>query len=964
MNKKTRLLLTTAVFILCYLINWQNQSWLALALSCETTTPKKSWHSVENEVNYFNFRTFQVKASSYLDNQKVYQPENVADGDRTTAWVEGVAGDGIGESLTIILEEPRRVTEIGIVPGYTKSEKIWTVNNRVAEVEIIVNDSFTITQAFIDKYNSLPPTSKEAYQLVSLEGFDEIVKSLRITLTKVYKGTKYEDTCISEILLRERLDDQKTAPPVMPLRLQHLSEIRKVDMAEIEAKLSQPTQIDYITWENNWTPKREELPASIYWDFFDSSKVKHFSPGEIKALADFGFFIERASVSYPMIDDMVDQYKSLADYAWEEYSIVPVYISTDLLLHVYHVLFDRNLQDLEQKKFKLLVEALTYKLYQRSKQDYATAVDDSIKQAAMKNQVYFAVASKLLSTVKTYRAMKDFAGFPGVFKSFKAGDILSEMEVKEFKSIEWRQWGENWSESEYNQIFELYEEKPLGGQLLAEDVKNMTDAEFSLVMAAKGRVKSPWLGSGKKEDYTQYRPRGHYTKNEDLKSYFRAMMWYGRMRFDAKDPLATLQAILITRALQDPELANLWSAIMNPIEFLIGEQEGLGVPDYRQLISEIYGENPSLEDFADSNKLALFRKKAERLPKNYIFETKSFRLLGQRFIPDAHIFTKLTYPRVGSLTNPRTMPKAIDVMAVLGSTFAETMLADEKTNIPGYADSFKVLQTDYQKTPQQKWQSSTYWCWLNTLKSLLVKKDERFPFFMRSLNWQKKSLLTSLSSWGELKHDTFLYTAQSLAELGEGGPEVPPPPPPKGYIVPDLEFFNRLIYMAEKMYWTLDAVDLFSDEYRQKIAGFLSELKSLRRIVIKELLNQSIGDDEYEAITSLYKRLETIITPLYGELDDRSKRMAIVSDVHTDAQNGQVLTIGVGTPQRIYVAVKDKSGGVRVTVGYIFSYYEFPQPIDRRMTDEEWQDWVYYDEKDLSDKEPAWIRELRLQTQK
>jgi len=693
MNKTTRLLLTTVVFILCYQINWQNQSWLALALSYETTTPQKSWHSVENEVNYFNFRTFQVEASSYLDNKKAYQPENVADGDRTTAWVEGVAGDGIGESLTIILDEPRKVTEIGIVPGYTKSEKLWYANNRVAKVEIIVNGSFTITKAFIDKYNSLPPTSKEAYQLVSLEGFDEIVKSIRITLTKVYKGTKYEDTCISEILLRERLDDQKTAQPVMPLRFQHLSEIRKVDIAEIEAKLSQPAQIDYITWENNWTPKREELPASIYWDFFDSSKVKHFIPGETKALADFGFFIEPASVPViysTTIDDMIDQYKSLVDYAWEQYNIVPVYISTDFLLHIYHVLFDRTLQDLEQKKFKSLLEALTYKLYERSKQDYETAVDDLIKKAAMKNQVYFAVASKLLSTVKTYRAMKSFEGFPGVFKSFEAGDILTEMEVEEFKSINWRQFDEYWSESKYNQKFELYEEKPLGGQQLAENVKNMTDAEFSLVMAAKGFAKSPWLGSGKEEDYSQYRPRGHYTKNEDLKSYFRTMMWYGRMPFDAEDPLATLQAILITRALKDPELENLWSAIMNPFEFLISEQEGLGVHDYRRLISEVYGEKPSLHALADSNKLGLFCEKAKRLPKKYIFEKKSFRFLGQRFVPDAQIFTKLTSPRVGSLTNPRLMPKAIDVMAVLGSDFAETMLADDKTNIPGYADSFSI----------------------------------------------------------------------------------------------------------------------------------------------------------------------------------------------------------------------------------------------------------------------------------
>jgi hypothetical protein len=48
-----------------------------------------------------------------------------------------------------------------------------------------------------------------------------------------------------------------------------------------------------------------------------------------------------------------------------------------------------------------------------------------------------------------------------------------------------------------------------------------------------------------------------------------------------------------------------------------------------------------------------------------------------------------------------------------------------------------------------------------------------------------------------------------------------------------------------------------------------------------------------------------------------------------------------------------------VTVGYIFSYYEFSQPMDERMTDEEWQRLVYGG-FDLSDKEPRWVNDLRV----
>ncbi|MBP5792523.1 MAG: DUF3160 domain-containing protein, partial [Spirochaetaceae bacterium] len=38
------------------------------------------------------------------------------------------------------------------------------------------------------------------------------------------------------------------------------------------------------------------------------------------------------------------------------------------------------------------------------------------------------------------------------------------------------------------------------------------------------------------EDYSQYKPRGHYTKNERLKAYFRTMMWFGRINFCLADP--------------------------------------------------------------------------------------------------------------------------------------------------------------------------------------------------------------------------------------------------------------------------------------------------------------------------------------------------------------------------------------------------------------------------------------------
>jgi len=83
-------------------------------------------------------------------------------------------------------------------------------------------------------------------------------------------------------------------------------------------------------------------------------------------------------------------------------------------------------------------------------------------------------------------------------------------------------------------------------------VANKVDQELALIEAHQGIEKSPVMniGSGQdtvintpqgsqslealKEDYSQYIPRGHYDKTDQLKNYFKSMMWYGRLTFRMK----------------------------------------------------------------------------------------------------------------------------------------------------------------------------------------------------------------------------------------------------------------------------------------------------------------------------------------------------------------------------------------------------------------------------------------------
>jgi hypothetical protein len=69
----------------------------------------------------------------------------------------------------------------------------------------------------------------------------------------------------------------------------------------------------------------------------------------------------------------------------------------------------------------------------------------------------------------------------------------------------------------------------VAGSLLAgtpsgpEAVQEEVDRELALIEAAEGLSESPLLGYT--EDYSQYIPRGHYTRSEKLNRYFKAMMW-------------------------------------------------------------------------------------------------------------------------------------------------------------------------------------------------------------------------------------------------------------------------------------------------------------------------------------------------------------------------------------------------------------------------------------------------------
>lgn len=133
-----------------------------------------------------------IEASSSLkEGVNIYHAENLLDGNSRTSWVEGVDGDGIGEQLRILFErstsdKPAVITAIEVINGFTRNYK---ANNRVKEMTLST-DSGSVTVTLKDS------NDPQTVSFSALKG-----RTLTLTIDSVYKGTKYQDTALSEISL-------------------------------------------------------------------------------------------------------------------------------------------------------------------------------------------------------------------------------------------------------------------------------------------------------------------------------------------------------------------------------------------------------------------------------------------------------------------------------------------------------------------------------------------------------------------------------------------------------------------------------------------------------------------------------------------------------------------------------------------------------------------------------------------
>lgn len=487
---------------------------------------------------------------------------------------------------------------------------------------------------------------------------------------------------------------------------------------------------------------------------------------------------------------------------------------------------------------------------------------------------------------------------------------------------------------------------------LPEDVAATVAAELALIEEHTATTVSPIFGY--LEDYSQYTPRGHYTPSEELKKYFRAMMWYGRMMFHCKESgylgisqqdarEATRRALLlvqlIDRTTVDTEPAlDVWERIYIPTTFYVGKTDDLTFDQYVPIARRVYGDNlgPLPADaFGDETRLSQFLGELAALPDPEIAPElgKGLKFMGQRYIPDSYMFTELVWPRTG-----RFFPRGLDVMAILGSVRAEDILDtvyDEMAD-GNYVKQLATLKTEFATLEDSAWAQNLYWNWLYCLMPLLAPKGSGFPVFMQTAAWADKELACALGSWAELRHDTILYAKQS-------GGATSVPTPRGGYrdafVEPNPWAFARLASLTRLTMEGLANLGLLLGGFDDRLGELESLLLSLKEIAEKELTNRPLTIEEVRRIRTVGETLAhlTIFEPDLTQTSDDD--MAVVADVHTNWDMGQCLEVGVGRPLTLF-AIVGESDNLVVAMGSAFAYYEFRWPIADRLTDEAWREML------------------------
>ena len=582
-------------------------------------------------------------------------------------------------------------------------------------------------------------------------------------------------------------------------------------------------------------------------------------------------------------------------YERNDYHQFPSFVTTDLFLQAFHIYFDCLLKETEEQKLMPLVASFVKQNHALMYKTATTATSAKVKAAAERCVTYYAIAYALCTGKQTL-------GVPSVYTA---------QAVQEIKNV-------NDAESRYSEFL---------GYTPGRDMPQFA--------------------------YGIYRPRGHYTRNDTLQRYFRAMMWLQNVPFATDNEEQLTAALLMAHTIgSNPKLTAAYRQLDELITYLMGLPDDVSI---LQVYDILRRQNAPLPRLLNGKKqlqavrqaIEVLSERQTRIKPKYQLSSKyKICLMPQRCMPDGEVLQEMV--DYDSQPTRRPVPKGLDVLAAIGIPAAERLLVDELKEPARWNKYTATLERMKQRMDEVNWQQTVANRWIASLKDV-VSKDSQWPAFMLSPQWEKKNLNTALASWAELKHDAILYAKQPFgAECGGAGP---PAPVCRGYVEPNTAYWSRAIEVIDATMQVLKRFNLVTEKAQTASTDLREKAEFLLQCSRKELRGQRLSDEEYNQIEFIGSAFENITLNLIKEPDQwlmgwddvsgADKSIAVVADVYTaNAGNNpakSVLYEAVGPAHEIYVVVEIE-GYLYLTRGAVLSYREFQEDgAAPRLTDEEWQ---------------------------
>ncbi len=488
----------------------------------------------------------------------------------------------------------------------------------------------------------------------------------------------------------------------------------------------------------------------------------------------------------------------------------------------------------------------------------------------------------------------------------------------------------------------------------------------------------------RKVDFSQFKVRGHYTDNNypQLAKYFKAMMWLGRIEIYLLPPRSydtpprfediqrqTIDALLILEAAKLGSSLSLLEEIDSIIKFFVGESDNVTLPNINELAVSVnivsanqLLNNSILLRFQDSlkTKSYAFQRILSQIlyshPMNpdSIIPASAFLLLGQRFIIDSYVTGQVVYDRIkfNGEKIRRMLPSTLDILFALGNDASLQLLKNELdtykygTNLAGLRYLIDAYETDF-------WEVSFYNLWLNSIRELNPPPTrDGLPPFMKTAAWWQEKMNTQLASWAQLRHDNLLYAKQSYT----GGVVCSYP---YSYVEPIPKFYSAIKRLAQISEIKFQSLPFTDPNIKQELVNYFKEMKgiadTLGTISTKELTGVPFTLQEknflkkvlYDSLVGCAPQYSGWYVKLYfrdyGMGDELLKEDLIVADVHTSPTDkdgfpvGWVLHAGTGKVNLGVFAAQIPEGQTIAFVGPVMSYHEYTSTNFLRLTDEEWK---------------------------